>query len=664
MTAPALPRGTADTAHSLASRLAAEQSALRSRSTATVVLAAVAVLAVAAAIGAWMMSDGRWLTLPRLAPFVIWGAAAVVAVGVVQWLRMRDAQRLELPSLASAIEQEQQLRAGSLRGALEVGDSGTLGAHAARAVATKLSATTLAPQLGQQLARTLGYAGGAAVVGAALLSLTASTRDDGFAAIVHPLRAFRGTLLPALAFEKLPTSVPRGMPLTVRVHADGRTAVTITTQAAGEAQRDTVVSVDPKTGMASVALGPVRAPVTLQVNDGRAVPLAAVVAVDERGWIGDVGLFAYYPSYLGRTNETLDAVSPIRVPRGTRVRVSAVLRGGVRNVRLTTANANGTTPSVNIVAGAVRDSAKNAADGTPVSGDIVLDHDGAWTWHAAGAPQPSGEVFAPEVPDSLTFVVVPDKSPEVVIASPASDTAIGVEGVVPVIVRAGDDHGVGNVALSLWVERAKQSETAATASATASRASEKSTGAARERIDIGDPAAPYFEGGVTVGLNGRDLQPGDRIHVVAIATDDSPWRQQTNSAEVILRVPTLSEQRSMARSLADSLAARALQMAQEEKRLQQNTADASRSRDLKNGGRGEEQPGGSKTDGSKASMSFQAAEKARELARQQEQMSKKIDSLRQNAKELENRLKSAGALDTALSNRMRDIQKMLRDAMT
>ena len=37
-------------------------------------------------------------------------------------------------------------------------------------------------------------------------------------------------------------------------------------------------------------------------------------------------------------------------------------------------------------------------------------------------------------------------------------------------------------------------------------------------------------------------------------------------------------------------------MAQQEKRLQQNTADASTSRDLKNGGRGEEQPGGNKTD--------------------------------------------------------------------
>jgi hypothetical protein len=97
--------------------------------------------------------------------------------------------------------------------------------------------------------------------------------------------------------------------------------------------------------------------------------------------------------------------------------------------------------------------------------------------------------------------------------------------------------------------------------------------------------------------------------------------------------------------------------------MQQNTADASRigisERRTKRSGSGTP-----KADGAKSAMSFQAAEKARQMAREQQQMGARIDSLRQSAKELENRLKSAGALDTALSNRMRDIQKMLRDAMT
>jgi hypothetical protein len=654
-------------------RLTAEQSTLRTRSVIAAGLAVVAVIAIIGAIGASALSGGRWLAWPRFLPALIWIGAAVAGLLVARWLRARNAATLSIASLAGVIEREQSLRAGSLRGALEVSDSGPLGAHAARDVARRLSPTTLAPQLGQQLVRVLGIAAGAAVIGAALLTVSARTSGDGFAAVVHPIRAFRGTLLPALGFDRLPVSVPRGMPLTIRVRAEGRQSITVSRHAAGEPWRDTTLIVDPSDGLARLALGPVRAPVMLRVEDGRAPAAEATVAVDDRGWIGDVALYAQYPAYLGRTNETLDAVSPIRVPRGTRVRVTAVLRGGVTDVQLRTQSTGQpeTVVDVKPVAPKVAGTAageRQSGEGQPVSTEISLDHDGAWAWRAMSIPRANGETLPPELPDSLLFVVVPDKAPEIIIASPVSDTAIGTSGVVPVIVRAGDDHGIGNVALTIWRERAASDSAPAARSGSGANATGTTNASRRtndrERIEIADPAMPFFEGGVTVALDGRDLGPGDRLHVVAIATDDSPWRQQTSSSEVILRVPTLSEQRSMARSLADSLAARALQMAQQEKRLQQNTADASRSRDLKGGGRGEEQPGGAKTDGSKASMSFQAAEKARQLGREQQQMSAKIDSLRQSAKELENRLKSAGALDSALNNRMRDIQKMLRDAMT
>jgi len=200
------------------------------------------------------------------------------------------------------------------------------------------------------------------------------------------------------------------------------------------------------------------------------------------------------------------------------------------------------------------------------------------------------------------------------------------------------------------------------------RESAGATGAVtRERIDVASPASPLFEGGVSIALDGRKLEPGDRLHVTAIATDDSPWRQTTASAEVLLRVPSLTEQRAMARALADSLAAQAQRLAQQERRLQQNTDNAARNRDLKGGGTSEEAKanGTAKSEGGKSqSMSFSAAEKAKQLARDQQQLGAKVDSLRQNAKELESRLKNANALDTALASRMKDIQKMLRDAMT
>lgn len=624
----------------LGARVSAEQGSLRARSTIMMALAAAAVLVLMAAIGVWVLGEGRWMVLSRVVPFVVWGGAAALAAYVVHRLRTRDADVLSLHALAGAIEREQSLRSGSLRGALEVADRGVLGARAAQDVANRLTAPTLTPRLTQQLHRSLTYAAVAAVGGAVLLAVSAQQQADGFSAMVHPIRAFRGTLLPALGFEQLPVSVPRGMPLTVRIAAFGRQTITVSRRAAGESWSDTTLTITAENGMATLALGPVRTPVTLRVADGRSPVTEATIAVDDRGWIGDVELFAQYPAYLGRTNETLDAVSPIRVPRGTRIRVTAVMQGGVTTAAL---HGDNSDHDMTVVNGA----AVAGGDGTRVATEFTVDRDGAWGWSASAPPRPNGESLPPELPDSLAFVVTPDLPPEIIIASPVTDTAIGVVGEVPVIIRAGDDHAVANVSLVLWREPAAGTDGAPVK---------------REHIDLVNPDVSFFEGGVTLPLDGFKLQAGDRIHLVATAIDNSPWRQVTSSREVILRVPTVSEQRAMARSLADSLVTRAQQMAQDEKRLQQNTADASRSRELQNAGK--DPASGSKSDGNKGAMSFEAAEKARQLAKEQEQMMAKIDSLRQSTKDLENKLKSASALDTALANRMRDIQKMLRDAVT
>ncbi|WP_309670056.1 hypothetical protein [Gemmatimonas sp.] len=634
MTAPAL-RTSASSADTLETRLAREQSTLRARSMAAVVLAVIGVVALALVCSAWLMADGRWMTLPRAVPIAMWVAALAGATGLVWSLRKRNADVLSLTSLAAAIEREQALRSGSLRGALEVAGTGALGARASQDVARRLAPGALAPQVAQRLGRGVTVAGVLAAITVGALSWSAREAPDGFAATVHPVRAWRGTLLPALGFDKLPTLVPRGMPVSLRVRADGRNSVTISRRAEGEAWRDTTLSVRAD-GMVTLALGAVSAPITVRVNDGRAPELNGLITVADRGWIGDVALFADYPAYLGRTDESMEPVPPLRVPRGTHVRVTAMLRGGARDAMLTDGRDTVRFPA--------------SANGAAVSATISLDHDGSWSWIASATPSADAATLPPELPDALAFTVVPDKRPEVAIVSPGSDTAIGPTGIVPVYIDASDDHGVSNVSLQVWRE---------------------SVGAGgpvtRERIDVASPSSPLFQGGASITLDGRKLEPGDRLHVTAIATDDSPWRQTTVSAEVLLRVPSLTEQRAMARALADSLAAQAQRLAQQEKRLQQNTDNAARNRDLKGGGTSEEAKanGTAKTEGGKSqSMSFSAAEKAKQLARDQQQLGAKVDSLRQNAKELESRLKNANALDTALASRMKDIQKLLRDAMT
>ena len=643
MTAPALSRAARIDTSTLESRVAHEQRALRIKSVGAVALLVAGLVAVAGALGAFAFDGGRWMAVPAPVPVAVWLIVAAAAAALVTRTRRRDRALLSVPSLARAIESEQQLRAGSLQGALEVGRSGVLGARAAHDVARRLTPAVLVPQLSGRLVRGLAIAGAGALVGAAALAIASRRTPDGLAAMLHPVRAWRGLLLPALAFERLPSSVPRGMPLTVRIRAEGRQVVTVSRRAAGEAWHDTTLTVSPSEGVALLALGPVRAPITLRVGDGRAPVAQATVAVADRGWIGDVSLFAQYPAYLLRANENLEPAPPFRVPRGTRVRVTATLRGGARDALLTDGR-----DTVRLQA----EGATAAADNGVIAVTAVLpvDHDGQWEWVALAAPHGDGSVanLSPELPDPLPFTVVPDRAPDVLIRAPTSDTTIGARGVVPIVVQAGDDHGVGNVALTVWRESATPGPVL------------------RERVEVADPASPIFIGGATIALDGRDLQPGDKIHVVAVATDDSPWRQQTQSAELVLRVPSLTEQRSLARSLADSLAARAAQIAADEKKLAQNTNDASRSRDLKSGSKndGAQSNGAPKPPGKDGNMSFSAAEKAKQLARDQQKLGSRVDSLRASAKELEERLKSAGALDTALAARMRDVQKMLRDAMT
>ena len=636
MTAPAIRGIPSREGRALDDRMSQEQHGLITRAMTSALLAAAAVLATGLAGGALLLADGRWLTLPAPLPLLL-AVLTVVAAGLTfRWRWTRQQEALSVAALAGVIEREQQLREGSLRGALEVAGTGVLGARAADDVARRLMPGTLAPQRVRQLTVAVGVAGVAALIGAASLTLAVRTVPDGLAAVLQPVSAWRGTLLPALAFDELSARVPRGMPVTLRILATGRQQITVSHRAEGEPWRDSVVAV-PENGSVGYALGPVRAPTMVRVSDGRSAELSAQLLVEDRGWIGDVSLRALYPSYLDRADETLEPVPPLRVPRGTRIQVRVMLRGGARNAALT----DGTQlVSLDVANG-------GSGDGVAAQGVFTVDRDGAWRWQAEATPRADGAVLPPELPDSLIFTVIPDLKPSVQIVAPATDTAIGPTGLVPVWIDAGDDHGVARVHLVVWKEAAG------------------GTGAiVRQRIDVAAPASPLFEGGANLTLDGRGLEPGDKLHVTAVATDDSPWAQQSQSAEVLLRVPSLSEQRALARSLADSLAARALQLAQQEKRLQQNTSDASRSRDLKNGGGDLSQPNGAKNESAKNQMSFTAAEKAKQLARDQQQLSAKVDSLRMNAKELESRLKNANALDTTMASRMRDIQKMLRDAMT
>lgn len=625
----------------LGGRVVAEASALRQRVLVALAGALAAGSAGVLAAAAVALAESRWLLWPRALPALVWMAVAVAA-GVVAW---REGRRrwtgLAPEKLAEPIEREQGLRRGALVGALEVGHLGVLGAKGAADVARQLPPTRLLPALSQRWGRRALLAGAALLVGGGALWSARRAAPDGWAAVWHPWQAWTGALLPPLTLREPVRDLPRGMAVTLHVQAEGRRSLRATWQAEGEPRRDTVLAV-PASGVVPLPLGVVRAPLDLTVTDGRAAPLAVRVSVADRGWVGDLAFRARFPAYLERPDEAIEPVPPLLLPRGTQLRVAALLRGGLTHAGL----ANGRDT---VWLTTAPDAPMAPAGATRVGGTLPVTGDAEWQWVATDG---SGGGLPPELPDALPIRVIPDALPEVAIVGPLADTTIAPEGEVAVRVLASDDHAVGRV----WLE--VRSERAAAADAAVARRV--------ERVDVATPQDPAFDGGATVPLAGRQLEPGDRLLVVAVAEDASPWRQQARTAPRVLRVPSLSEQREAARSLGDSLAARAAQLAAQEARLQRSTAEAARSRELAGSGRPDQntQAGAQRNGAQPGTMRFSAAERAKQLAREQQQLAARVDSLRQGARQLEQRLRGANAMDTTLASRMSDIQRMLRDAMT
>ncbi|MGH7720444.1 MAG: hypothetical protein ACREON_16560, partial [Gemmatimonadaceae bacterium] len=113
----------------------------------SVALAAVALLAAGSAL---FLGGARWITRPS-APMLAWIISTVLAAVAFWWTRRGIRRDASHARVATAIEHERSLRAGSLRAALEVGSTGALGRRAADDLASRLGggtgAAVLAPSL-------------------------------------------------------------------------------------------------------------------------------------------------------------------------------------------------------------------------------------------------------------------------------------------------------------------------------------------------------------------------------------------------------------------------------------------------------------------------------------------------------------------------------------
>src|SRR5687767_6245231 len=192
--------------------------------------AAVGLAALLLAAGVIALGRARWIDLPRVVPFLFWLAVAVVGGIAGWWTRKRLARDASVSGLAYEVEREQSLRAGALRGALEVAGSGTLGRYNAEQVAKKLHASSggksLTPTLTRRALVRAGGALAASAVGVLLLATRSSATPDGWRAIAHPVRAWTGTLLAPIVVQAPPRTVLRGERVTLAILAPDRRRIT------------------------------------------------------------------------------------------------------------------------------------------------------------------------------------------------------------------------------------------------------------------------------------------------------------------------------------------------------------------------------------------------------------------------------------------------------
>ncbi|MDB4908152.1 MAG: hypothetical protein JWO05_2936 [Gemmatimonadetes bacterium] len=580
------------------------------------------------AASALVLGHARWLALPRPAPLVAWVLVAAAAFAAWRLTVRALHARGSRAGIAKVIEQEGAMRAGALRGALEVADQGALGRLAAERMGTALSARgpVLAPLARRSALRRVSIAGGCAALALAMLGWAAPTHPDGWRAVLMPNRAWAGTLLPSLSFRALPLDVVRGESLAVVIEAPGRTRVLLHFRATGEGWRDTTLSVS-AAGSARAWVGPLRSELSLVADDGRSRTDTARVSVADRPFIGGVTLHATYPAYLARPAEDLDAGETLRLPRGT------VLAIGGR--------ASTVLARVSLASGA--DTVTLASADRSFSLRWMPQRSGDWRWVALGRSGPIADV-----PPALGIEIVPDSAPTIEIVEPRGDTILLEGPALGLRIQAGDDHGLSRVHLE--VRRSSAQKGRADASSV---------------IAVASQLPPVWAGIATLDVSALGAAAGDVIHARAVATDDSPWAQRGESREVLLKVPTLEERREIARDAADSAVHDAKAAAQAQKALEQRTDEAARQRgDRENGAKpGDPANPGNKPDDDKA-MSYAGAEKAREVAKDQRALTDKVDKLRESAQSLEQQLKQAGALDSSLAKQLQDVQQLLKDAMT
>ncbi len=590
-----------------------------------VVLAGLGVALAAAALGL--------VLAPAVPGVTISWVLIALSVAAAVWAVLRVRGEAAAAPIGRLVESATRGRAGSVVGVVSPSINKGQGTSAALLLAADTRAAAFvsfaAPQVNATLRRTtrrrLVAGAGTALLGAVLF-VAGAPASGRAAAFWHPVRAWRDAHAPVrLAVDR--RTVRRGGSLEAMVTVPGAVRVTLWTRGPGEPWKPTLLSLDAD-GRATRQLGPIESDLYLKAASGGRTSHEIKVTVSLPAFLADLGVTARFPSYLGRSDEPL-LVGPdvIPLPAGT-----AVLTSGSASVPL--AGAMWTLETGR------RTEAQRVA-GNRIEGRFTPIASGTWRLQVRTVDGSALEGTTPE----LHLQIVPDSAPVVTLPVPGRDTTLPLSLHQQLVADVRDDHGVSRLAVVSWrVSRTGRVDPVV-----------------RESLDVsgvGDRAIVQGR----IDAEHRNLLPGDTLRLYVEAWDNAPEPHSGRSAEIALRLPSMEELRAETRAAARAVAGAADSVAAAQRELSDRTRDLAqqRSREATAGTSGRQQASNPQS----GSMSFQATQRAEEIARDQAAMSQRIKELSQAVEEIARAAKAAGVDDTAFQNRLRQVQELLQQAIT
>lgn len=588
--------------------------------------AAVGWAVLALGVGALLLGTAAWIVqLGEVeAPYWVllaWAGAAV-AVGALAAVALSVQSGLSTPGLARRLEELGAWRRGSLTSLLDRSAAGTSGALfelADRAQAAELArrgADAAGPLV--QPVRAVSLAGLAALALGLAAFGSAGPVHGPAAALWHPRRAWEATVAPVRIRASEPV-VDRGDSVSLRLEAFGRRNATLWLRAPGEGWHPRPVHLD-SLGRATVSSGPLNADLSARLTSGDRGSDTVVVRVRLPVFLGTLTVTAHYPAYLGLDVEPVPTGGDtLLLPAGTRLET----RG-----EATALLASAAWAGPGRVAGLT-------VQGPRFDGSFVPRASGEYRLAlatAGGAPLTTDTVRLP-------IRLVADSAPRVDVPMPGADTIAPLALVVPLVVDARDDHGLGAVA----VESRRISRLGLVDSVR------------RETIPL--PAGTSDRAILTYSLDltRRGLLPGDTIRYSAVATDNSPMRQTGRSREYVIRLPTMSEVRAAQRLASEAVSSRLDSVATASKQLERQTDDLARERPRSADGR---------ADQSGESLSFEEAKKAEGVARSQQELMRQAEDLKRSLEALRKSAEAAGIGDSAWQRQLAEIREQLDRALS